>query len=49
MEGPRAILVDQYFDIVLQRLQDFAELAIDVITERLVSKRNRPPPGEAAV
>lgn len=35
-------LVDYYFDLVLAKLQDFAEAAVEVITERLRSHHQRP-------
>ncbi len=41
-------LVDQYFDIVLEKLQGFAESAIDVITERLSNIQPHTPLGEVA-
>lgn len=33
-------LVDQYYDIVRQKLLEFTDVAIDIITERLSSKKD---------
>jgi len=35
-------LVDDYFDLVLAKLQEFTKAAVEVITERLRSHRQRP-------
>ena len=42
-------LVDQYYDIVLEKLQDWAELAVGVIKERLHSVPLQPAQGRAYV
>ena len=42
-------LVDPYYDIVRGTLQEFTEVAVDVITKRISSRQHRPPPGEMAI
>lgn len=41
-------LVDQYYDLVLEKLHGFIDVAVDIVAERLSSENHGPPPCEVA-